>query len=154
MWWKRFVHPNQLFLMSCANIKVGWSKKRKIYLLTKKDIKGSEQKLQTNCSENRIYIKQLTNKWMEIGFNLCDRPVRCRLNEMEVTYRKTKWKPAIKHKGNKMHWREPIMFFERLEECDIQWWIKNSHYPRWRCSNISLVSLEWNICRSLPEGSK
>lgn len=80
----------------CKYKRSGLAKKRKIYHLTKKDIKGSEQRIQTNCSENIIYIKQLKNKWIEIGINLCDRPVSCRLNEMEATYGKGQMKTSNK----------------------------------------------------------
>uniref|UniRef100_A0A672Q5G6 Transposase Tc1-like domain-containing protein n=1 Tax=Sinocyclocheilus grahami TaxID=75366 RepID=A0A672Q5G6_SINGR len=56
--------------------------------------------------ERKCTMKQMKNKWLESGVNVCDRTVRNRLNKMGFTYRKAKRKPALtpKQKTTRLQW--------------------------------------------------
>ena len=80
-----FVANKQLIDMTQNNMGKPW-----------KTSKRQDRKLKAICLDKRkCTTKQMKDKWVETGVNVCDRNVRNRLNEMGFTYRKAKRKPTL-----------------------------------------------------------
>ena len=85
---------------------MGWLKKENLLLDHKKTSKCQDRKVkEIYLEKNKCTTKQMKNTWNEIGVSVCDRSVKNSLNKKGFTQRKTKRKPALRHKQKKIRYQ-------------------------------------------------